>query len=200
MERLRVVIYCRVSTVAQDNERQVVDLTEYASKCNYKVVKILQEKMSGVKASNLTVRKEVMKMAKARDIDAVLVTELTRWGRSTVDLVSTVNELSSHNVALIAQNGFTFDVSTSHGKLILGVMATLAEFEKDLFRERVKSGVALARANGKKFGRLEGSKADKHRTVIEKLFNEGKSLSEIASELRLSKSTVNRQIQKIKDI
>jgi putative DNA-invertase from lambdoid prophage Rac len=116
--------------------------------------------MSGMKVDRIK-RKEVMKLARARDIDAVLVSELTRWGRSTTDFINTLNELHSWKVSLIAQNGFQCDLSTPHGKMILGIMATLAEFERDLFSERVKSGVALARSKGKVFGRKPGSKADK---------------------------------------
>jgi putative DNA-invertase from lambdoid prophage Rac len=194
---MKVAIYARVSTHDQNCERQIKDLTEYAAKCDYEVFGIYSETMSGMKVDRVQ-RKEVMRLARARDIDGVLVTELTRWGRSTSDLINTLNELHSWKVPLIAQNGFQCDLSTPHGKMILGIMATLAEFERDLFSERVKSGVALARSKGKVFGRKPGSKADKYRNDIKLLNEEGKSIRVIATKLGVDKGMVERQLAIIK--
>jgi DNA invertase Pin-like site-specific DNA recombinase len=194
---MRVAIYCRVSTHDQNCERQERDLKEYAARCGYEIVGVWSETMSGMKIDRIQ-RKEVMKLAKARSIDAVLVSELTRWGRSTIDLINTLNDLHSWKVSLIAQNGFQCDLSTPHGKMILGIMATLAEFERDLFAERVKSGVALARSKGKVFGRKPGSKADKYRNQIKLLRSEGKSIRAIATELGIDKGLVERQIAILK--
>ena len=87
-----------------------------------------------------------MALAQKRLIDVILVTELTRWGRSTLDLVQTIHYLQRWNVSLLAQTGIQFDVSTPQGKLIASLMAILAEFERDLLRERVRSGIAAAKA------------------------------------------------------
>jgi putative DNA-invertase from lambdoid prophage Rac len=64
---------------------------------------------------------------------------LTRWGRFMLDLVRTLQDLQAWHVSLVAQSGLQFDLSTSQGKLIASVMAALAEFERDLLRERVRS-------------------------------------------------------------
>lgn len=77
-------------------------------------------------------RKRAMALAQARKVDAVLVTELTRWGRSTQDLMDTLGQLASWDVSLIAQTGLTFDLSTPQGKLIANLMASLTELEHDL--------------------------------------------------------------------
>ena len=98
-----------------------------------------------------------MALAQAHQIDAVLVTELSRWGRSTQDLVQTLDDLHKWKVSVLAQNGLTLDLSTSSGKLMRTIMAGLAEFERDLIRERLKSGLAAAKARGVKLGRQEGS-------------------------------------------
>src|SRR5262249_29783593 len=74
------------------------------------------------------------------------VTELSRWGRSTQDLVQTLDDLHSWKVSVLAQTGLSFDLSTASGQLMRPTMAGLAEFERDLIRERVKSGLAAARA------------------------------------------------------
>lgn len=147
--RRRVAIYCRVSTGDQDNDRQERDLREYAERAGYEVVAVFRETLSGVrkaKGKQPIERKRAMALAQAREIDAVLVTEMTRWGRSTRDLMDTLGQLASWDVSLIAQTGLTFDLSTLEGKLIANLMASLSEFEHDLLRERVRSGVAAAKA------------------------------------------------------
>jgi DNA invertase Pin-like site-specific DNA recombinase len=67
---------------------------------------------------------------------------------STIDLIETIHGLQTWNVSLIAQTGFQFDISTAQGKLLASFMASLAEFERDLLKERVRSGLAIAQANG----------------------------------------------------
>jgi putative DNA-invertase from lambdoid prophage Rac len=195
---MRVAIYCRVSTHDQNCDRQERDLLEYAKQCGHEVVGVWSEFGSGAKCDRVK-RNEVMVIARARKIDAVLVTELTRWGRSTIDLINTINDLHSWKVSLIAQTGMQFDLSTPAGNLMLTIMAGLAEFERSLIQERIKSGVALARSKGKVFGRKPGSKADKYRDEIKSLNEEGKSIRAIAKHLGISKNMVERQIQKFKN-
>jgi putative DNA-invertase from lambdoid prophage Rac len=194
---MRVAIYCRVSTHDQNCERQERDLVEYAQRLGYEVVGIWSEFGSGVKLDRVK-RKEIMAIARKGKIDAVLVTELTRWGRSTIDLINTLNDLHSWKVSLIAQTGMQFDLSTPAGNLMLTIMAGLAEFERSLIQERIKSGVALARSKGKVFGRKPGSKADKYRDDIKSLSEEGKSIRAIATKLGLDKGMVERQLEKIR--
>jgi putative DNA-invertase from lambdoid prophage Rac len=194
---MRVAIYCRVSTHDQNCERQERDLMDYAQACGHEVVGVWSEFGSGAKCDRVK-RKEVMTVARARKIDAVLVTELTRWGRSTIDLINTINDLHSWKVSLIAQTGMQFDLSTPAGNLMLTIMAGLAEFERSLIQERIKSGVALARSKGKVFGRKPGSKGDKYRDEIKSLNEEGKSIRAIAKHLGISRNMVERQIQKVK--
>jgi putative DNA-invertase from lambdoid prophage Rac len=186
-----------VSTHDQNCERQERDLREYAERLGYDVVGIWSEFGSGVKLDRVK-RKEIMAIARKGKIDAVLVTELTRWGRSTIDLINTLNDLHSWKVSLIAQTGMQFDLSTPAGNLMLTIMAGLAEFERSLIQERIKSGVALARSKGKVFGRKPGSKADKYRNDIKLLNEEGKSIRVIATRLGLDKGMVERQLAIIK--
>jgi putative DNA-invertase from lambdoid prophage Rac len=194
---MRVAIYCRVSTHDQNCERQERDLVEYAQRLGYEVIGIWSEFGSGVKLDRVK-RKEIMAIARKGKIDAVLVTELTRWGRSTIDLINTLNDLHSWKVSLIAQTGMQFDLSTPAGNLMLTIMAGLAEFERSLIQERIKSGVALARSKGKVFGRKPGSKADKYRNDIKLLSEEGKSIRVIATKLGVDKGMVERQLAIIK--
>ena len=133
-QRRRVVLYCRVSTSDQDNDRQERDLRAYAERAGFEIVGVFRETLSGIrkaKGKQAIERKKVMALAQDRQMDAVLLTELTRWGRSTHDLMDTLGQLASWDVSLIAQTGLTFDLSTPQGKLIANLMASLAEFEHD---------------------------------------------------------------------
>jgi putative DNA-invertase from lambdoid prophage Rac len=132
-----------------------------------------------------------MALARAREIDAVLVTELSRWGRSTQDLVQTLDDLHSWKVSVLAQTGLSFDLGRSSGKLMRTIMAGLAEFERDLIRERVKSGLAAARDRGVKLGRQPGQRpSDKKARRVVELHREGLSCRLIGRNLGLSKNTV----------
>ena len=196
----KVAIYCRVSTTDQSCERQENDLLAFAQRANMEIVGVFKETASGVKETR-AVRKQVLNLAQKRQIDAILVTELSRWGRSTtVDLVSTLQSLQSWKVSIIAMNGLQFDLSTAHGKMIASVFASLAEFERDLIQERIKSGIAAAKAKGKKIGRQKGvcKKSDKvFQKVIESL-KEGKSYRKVAKDFSISKNTVTSIVKRFK--
>ena len=201
--RRRVAIYCRVSTGDQDNDRQERDLLDYAERSDFEVVEVFKETLSGIrqaKGKQPVERRRAMDLAQRRGIDAVLVTEMTRWGRSTQDLMDTLGQLASWDVSLIAQTGLTFDLSTPQGRLIANLMASLAEFEHDLLRERVRSGVAAAKARGQRFGRRPGYRpSDRHAPEVIRLSEDEKlSQREIAKRLGISKTTVNEILKRRK--
>ena len=151
----RAALYCRVSTADQSCARQARDLTEFAKRAGYEVVGAFNETGSGAKLDRAE-RQKVMALAQRREIDAVLVTELSRWGRSTLDLLHTLQELESRRVSVIAVNGLAFDLSTPHGRMMATVIAGIAEFERELIQERIRSGIAAAKARGKRLGRQPG--------------------------------------------
>ena len=184
-------LYCRVSTADQSCARQERDLKAFAKKAGYKIVGVWKETASGAKDDRKQ-RKEILGLAQARKIDVILVTELTRWGRSMLDLLHTLQDLQAWNVSLIAQTGLQFDLSTPQGKLIASLMAALAEFERDLLRERIRSGIAAAKAKGRTFGRKTGErpKADRLAPKVLRLLEEGRSYRFIAREVGLSPTTV----------
>jgi putative DNA-invertase from lambdoid prophage Rac len=194
-----VAIYCRVSTTDQSCERQERDLRAYARKAGWKVAGVWKETASGAN-ENRTQRQEIMTLAQARKIDAVLMTELTRWGRSIIDLIRTMQDLQSWDVSLIAQSGLQFDLRTAQGKLIAGIMASLADYERDLIRERVKSGIAAAKARGKKIGRQPGQrvKSDRLAPKVLKLVESGQSYRQVAAKLKISKTTVTEIMKRFR--
>jgi len=183
-------IYCRVSTDDQSCERQERDLRAFAKRARHKVVAVFKETASGADDGRPE-RAKVLALARAHKIDAVLVTELSRWGRSTQDLVQTLDDLHGWKVSVLAQTGLSFDLSTASGKLMRTIMAGLAEFERDLIRDRVKSGLAAARARGVKLGRQVGQRpSDKKAKRVLGMHADGLSYRLIARNVGLSKNTV----------
>ena len=190
----RVAIYARCSTDKQDLDYQLHILNEYAARANYQVIGIHQEYISGAK-DDRPERAKVLKLAQARQIDAVLVTELSRWGRSTTDLITTAQELRSRNVSLIAQSGMQFDFDSPQGKLLYTLLAGFAEFERDLIRERVRAGLAAAKSRGKVLGRRPGQspkRIERLEGKVKQLASDGKSYRWIAKDLQISTTTVAR--------
>jgi len=188
----RAAIYCRVSTADQSCERQERDLIAFAARAGYEVVGIYKETGSGAKLDR-SERRKVMALVQAREIDTILVSELSRWGRSTIDLLNTLREIESRRVSVITLNGMTFDLSTPNGRMMATFLSGIAEFERDMISERVKSGMAAAKARGKVLGRRPGQrpKADRLGAKVLALVAEGRSYRLISRQLGLSKNTVN---------
>jgi len=180
-----------VSTTDQSCARQERDLVAFAQRAGYAVVGTYKETASGVKLDRAK-RKHVLALAQRHEIDAVLVTELSRWGRSTTDLLATLKELEARRVSLVALNGMAFDLSTPHGRMMATVLAGLAEFERELIQERIRSGLAAAKARGQKLGRQPGQrpKSDRLAPKVLALVAQGRSYRLIGREVGLSKNTV----------
>lgn len=196
----RAAIYCRVSTADQSCARQERDLLAFATRAGYEVVGVFKETGSGVKLDRVQ-RHKVMALAQARHIDAVLVTELSRWGRSTLDLLETLRELEARRVSVVALSGMTFDLASAAGRMMATVLAGIAEFERDLLRERVRSGLAAAKARGKTLGRQPGQrpKSDRLAPKVMALVTQGRSYRLIGRELGLSKNTVAAIVKRARD-
>jgi DNA invertase Pin-like site-specific DNA recombinase len=155
------------------------------------VVGVFKETGSGVRLDRAE-RRKVLALAQARQIDAVLVTELSRWGRSTTDLLATLTELEARRVSVVALNGMTFDLATPHGRMMATVLSAIAEFERELIQERIRSGIAAAKARGKRLGLKPGQrpKSDRLASKVIALVAQGRSYRLIGCEVGLSKNTV----------
>ena len=197
----KVALYCRVSTDDQSCERQERDLVAFAWRAGYEVVGIWKEVGSGVETDQ-SERKKVMALAQDRRIESIVVTELTRWGRSTIDLVETLQQLQAWGVSLRAQTGLDRDLGPLQGKLMASVMAALAEFERDLLSERIRSGLAAAKAKGRQIGRRVGQrpKADRVGPKVLALKEQGLSYREIARKLGISKNTVTAIVKRRRQV
>jgi len=113
----RAALYCRVSTADHSCARQERDLAAFDARPGYEVIGTYKETASGVRLDRAE-RRKVLALAQRREIDAVLVTELSRWGPSTTDLLATLKELEVRHVSLVALNRMTFDLTTPHGRMI----------------------------------------------------------------------------------
>ena len=106
--------------------------------------------------------------------------------------MDTLNRLAGWNVSVVAMSGMTFELNTPHGRMMATLLAGIAQFERDLISERVKSGLAAARARGKKLGRQPGQrpKSDKLAPKVLQAVQDGRSYRWIARDLGISKNTV----------
>ena len=175
--------YARVSTGDQNIDLQIDQLREAGCE------KIFQETASGAK----TERRELARLLEqVRDGDVIVIWKLDRLGRSLKHLVELVTQLTKRGVGLKSLND-PVDTTSSQGKLIFNIFASLAEFERDLIVERTQAGLKAARARGRTGGRPKGlSETAKLKAVAaETLYKEGElSVNEIAGNLGISKVTL----------
>ncbi|SFH28521.1 Site-specific DNA recombinase [Palleronia marisminoris] len=189
----KVAIYARVSTDGQYTSRQVSELSDFADRMGFEVVGVFQETASGRNDARPE-RRKILALAQRRDIDAILVTEILRWGRSTPDLLSTLDELEGRGVSLKALNGFDVDFKTANGRMMATLLAGISQFEADLLKERVRSGLARAKQKGKVLGRKKGDApvVRKYSRKVRELAKTGRSQRSIATEIGIDRKTVKR--------
>lgn len=160
----RVVIFARVSTSIQDYDRQVNELTSIASSRDWKIEGVFAEKISGAKKnSERTELKRMIEYVEAHNIDKVIVTELSRLGRDTLQVLEVIETLNSKGISLFIAN-YNIETLTTEGKVnpmsqfLITILAEVARMERKTIKERMDSGYSNFRANGGKVGRKEGYK------------------------------------------
>lgn len=166
---------------------QIQALKKYAQQREWKVVMQIEETGSG--ASERPQRDLLLKAARQREIDNIIVWRLDRWGRSRTDLLNTLEELSALKVGFISITE-ALDLTTATGKAMAGLLAIFAQFERDILRERVKAGIAHAKKSGKQHGRPKT--AALKQDAVKRLFKNGYSQSKIAKELQIGRGSVQR--------
>jgi DNA invertase Pin-like site-specific DNA recombinase len=163
---MKLALYARVSTRDKDQtpETQLHALREYvaARAPDWQTVKEYVDQASATNLRERTAWRELLEQVRKGGIDLVLVTKLDRAFRSAKDTYDNLAYLDQHKVGFIATTQ-PIDTSTSTGKLLLGVLAAVAEFERNLIVERTLEGLARARAQGKKLGRPVGKRDGKKR-------------------------------------
>lgn len=148
---MKAVLYVRVSTNAQDPETQLNDLRRYAATRGLEVLdEIVDVGVSGRKERR-TGLDRVMALARARAVHAILVAGFDRFGRSLANLVRALEEFQHLGVAFISLRE-QLDLGSLTGRVMFAVIAAMAEFERELIRERIDAGLRRARAQGSAWG------------------------------------------------
>jgi len=166
---------------------QLAAMRDYVAKRGWKTGLEVQDVGSG--ASLRPKREELLKAARRRELDRIVVWRLDRWGRSLLDLVTTLQELASLDVGFVSLSE-ALDLTTPSGRALAGMLAVFAEFERDILRDRVKAGISQARKEGRPHGRP--STVAQYAMKIRTLAKKGLSKSETSRRLRISRTSVRR--------
>ena len=194
-EKKLISIYARVSTNKQSVDMQINELTDFIKRRDWKLHKIFTDEGYSGKNTKRPAFAEMMSQARERRFDILIVWKLDRLGRSLKDLITTLDELSSFGVDFISYKDNHMDTTTPTGKLVFNVVASVAEFERDLISERIKAGLQNARLKGKKLG----AKRKLDSLLFEKglkLKKQGFSNRQIAKKLKVSEGAFRYWLKK----
>jgi putative DNA-invertase from lambdoid prophage Rac len=182
----RVFAYSRVSTSDQKNENQRLAIEQ----AGYTVAKgrYFEDVISG--STPAMIRPQFLKlMDRVEEGDTIVVRELSRIGRDAIDVMSTVKSLKERGIKLVVLQLGNLDLTSPSGELMVNVIAAVAQMEKSLLIERVQTGLARAKSEGKKLGRpAKTNQAQRAEIVAKKAA--GTSISQIAKEYSISRATV----------
>ena len=191
MEKVKSVIYARVSTQGQDYDRQLAELKQYADRMGYDIVKTFSEKISGAKkVEERQAMTELLNYVEVNKVDKVLIYECSRLSRRAVDFLSIIEIFNEKKISLyIHQNGLETLLPSGEinpiATLVLGILAQFNSMERSLIRSRMESGYNNYRNNGGVVGRKTGYRKTNEQMKEEyaeeiRLLKKGYSLRNIA--------------------
>lgn len=203
MEKVKVVIYARVSTAGQDYDRQLVELQQYADRMNYIVIKTFSEKISGAKkVEERHAMTELLNYVEVNEVDKVLIYECSRLSRRAVDFLSIIEIFNEKKISLyIHQNGLETLLPNGEinpiATLVLGILAQFNSMERSLIRSRMESGYNNYRNNGGVVGRKIGYRKTNEQMKEEyaeeiRLLKKGYSLRNVAKITSTSVNTLRK--------
>lgn len=176
--------YGRVSTSQQDTENQRLELEQAGWTFDFWFTDVVSGKVPAVQ------RKAFSEMlSKIRDGETLVVAKLDRLGRDAIDVLQTVRKLADRNIKVIVHQLGTTDLTSAAGKLLLSMLAAVAEMERDLLIERTQAGLSRAKAEGKKLGRPSKIAPEARRAIVDKM-SSGTSISALAREYGVSRATI----------
>src|ERR1700704_2702687 len=181
---MKAAIYARVSTLDQEPENQLAELRRYVEARGWTSAEHVDRGVSGAKERRPALD-ALLKDARRRRFDVVVVWRLDRLGRNLRHLITLLEELQALGIAFVSLNE-GIDATTPAGKLQMHILGAIAEFERERIRERVLAGLARARAQGKRLGRPRKGTLG---VVVP-----GGSVREAARVWGVSKSTASRWI------
>lgn len=191
--------YLRVSTIDQDTEKNKSDVLSFAnSKGFLGQVQFIEEKISGLKSWKNRKLNDLVSSMNAGDI--LIVPELSRLGRSLVEVLEVLNVLKDKDVAVYSvKENFQLNGSDIQSKVMRTMLGLFAEIERDLISARTKEGIAAARAKGKPVGRPKGpgkSKLDQYQPEIEALLKNGSKKVFIAKRYKVTPATLSNWLKR----
>jgi DNA invertase Pin-like site-specific DNA recombinase len=189
----KIAIYTRCSTSNQSVESQTHTLREVAQRSGNEIVLELTDTISGATDSRVGLD-SLLKAATQRKFDVLYVYSIDRLGRSTKHLISVVEKLKELNIELFFYRE-GIDTSTATGKCVFSIMASIAELERNLIRERVCAGLEKAKRNNVKLGRPSVMN-DSLKTAVILLKEKGMSVKNISKELKCGVGTVYSILEK----
>jgi putative DNA-invertase from lambdoid prophage Rac len=169
---------------------QLSAMGAYAKRRGWSVATEVKEVCSGAKA--IPQREEILKAARRRELDAIVVWRFDRWGRSLLDLIASLQEPHAVGVGFISLTE-ALDMTTPCGRALAGMLTVFAEFERDILRDRVKVGIAQARKKGRPHGRPPSVR--EHAAAVSQLFRRGASKRQIAAQFKIIRASVRRLLQ-----
>jgi DNA invertase Pin-like site-specific DNA recombinase len=188
----RVALYARVSMPnGQNPEMQLRELRDYCQRRGFVIANEYVDKRSGARERRPALDKLIADCRK-RLVDAVVVYRYDRFARSLRQLVNALEEFRSLGIDFISLHEGV-DTSTPNGRLVFGIFASIAEFERELIRDRVRSGLAAAKAKGKRLGR---PRVDVDIARITSLRDSGTSWRAISRQMGLGVGTLHKAYQK----
>lgn len=182
----RVFAYGRVSTIDQTTENQIAEIK--AAGYQIEDQRFVAEQVSGSVAASL--RKGFSKLKDRLEAgDTLIVTKLDRLGRDSIDVQQTIQWFKENQIRLIVLQLGNLDLTSSSGALIVGVLSSIAAFERELLIERTQAGLARAKAQGKKLGRKSKVTQEQRLEIVQGI-TEGVSISELARRYKVSRQTI----------
>ena len=187
---MRIALYLRVSIDRQTTDSQAVELRDYCARRGWADVIEYSDTASGAKFSRQGLD-ALMSDVRRHRIDAVVAYKLDRLGRSLPHLAQLIGEMTANRVALVVpQQGIDTSATNPAAQLQLNILMAVAEFEREIIRERVNAGLRAARARGKRLGRP--ATLQRHLERVRELRKSGMSISAVARELSLPYSSAHK--------
>ena len=191
----KVVIYTRVSTLDQTIDNQLIELRDHCSKMGWEIVKeYADEGLSGtLSRDKRPALNSLIKDAYRKRFDSVVCWDISRIGRSMKELILFLSDMKDRGIGICSvRQGF--DTSTSMGEIMFQFVGILSSWEREMIRERTLAGLERAKREGKTLGRRKVTNDTMTAKIIE-LRNDKKSIRDIASEVGVSRGTVNNVLK-----
>jgi putative DNA-invertase from lambdoid prophage Rac len=178
--------YGRVSTTLQTTENQRHELQQAGYACDFWFTD------TGISGKTPAAQRPMFKklLEQIRENETLIVTRLDRLGRDAIDVLQTVRMLEQRNVKVLVLQLGTTDLTSTAGKLLLKMLAAVAEMERDMLIERTQAGLARAKSQGKKLGRPVKTTAEQRKAIVEQLAK-GESVSALARQYGIARANIN---------